>query len=50
MLGKPVVVNDNRTAWTISSGVAPDVKAFLTEDMTEPLELTPIAIPSLISA
>ena len=29
MFGNPVVVKDNKTTWVISSGVAPDAKAFL---------------------
>ena len=48
MFGNPVVVKDNRTAWLISSGAAPDASAFLVDDITAPLEFAPMAIPSLM--
>jgi hypothetical protein len=48
ILGKPVVVNDSKTAWAIYSAVAPDSRALRVLDMTAPREFAPMAIPSLI--
>ena len=41
-------VRDNKSAWVISSGVEPDDSVFLIEDITEILELAPMAMPSLM--